>query len=63
MSILALLLYLAIFGLVVYLIVTYIPMPAPVRTVIIAIAVIFLILWTLNAIGALPPITAPIRVH
>lgn len=52
-TVLTLLLYLAVFGLVVYLIVTYIPMPAPVRTIIIAIAVILLIIWLIGNLGGL----------
>ena len=63
MTILGVLLALAIFGLVLWLIVTFIPMPAPVKTVIIAVAVIFLILWLLNGVGYLGPLNQPIRVR
>lgn len=63
MSILAILLYLAIFGLIVYLIVTYIPMPAAVRTIIIAIAVIFLILLLMSGVGILAPLNTPVRLR
>jgi hypothetical protein len=47
-ALLSILLGLAIVGLIVWLIVTYIPMPAPFKTVIIAIAAIVLIIWLLG---------------
>lgn len=46
-----LILTLAIFGLICYLVVTYIPMPEPVKTVIIVLVVIVLILYILKVIG------------
>lgn len=48
---LALLFTLALAGLIVYLIVTYIPMPPVFRTVIIVIAVICLILYLMGVFG------------
>jgi hypothetical protein len=39
------------------------PMPQPVRTVIIVIAVLFLILWLMNGVGVLGPLNAPLRVR
>jgi uncharacterized membrane protein len=47
-SLISVLVVLAIFGLVTYLIVTFIPMPAPVKTVIIAIVVLVMVLWLLQ---------------
>lgn len=44
----SIILALALVGLVVYLVVTYIPMPAPFKTVIIAVAAIVLILWLIQ---------------
>ncbi len=46
-----LILGLALFGLLVYLVVTYIPMPAPFQQVIIVIAAIFLILYLVRLFG------------
>lgn len=63
MPIITILLVLAIFGLILYLICTYIPMPPPIKNVIIAVAVIFLILWLLNGIGLLGPLNTPLRVR
>ena len=47
----ALILTLAIFGLIAYLIVTYIPMPDPIKTVIIVMVVICMIIYLLQVIG------------
>ncbi len=46
-----LILGLALFGLLVYLVVTYIPMPAPFQQIIIVIAVICLILYLAKLFG------------
>jgi hypothetical protein len=46
-----LILTIAILGLVVWLIVTYIPMPAPFKTIIIVIAVVILLLYLIQAFG------------
>jgi len=48
-GLLTLLVVLAVIGLVVYLIVTYIPMPPPFKIVIYAVAAIALILWLLKS--------------
>lgn len=47
----ALILTLAVFGLIAYLIVTYIPMPDPIKTVIIVMVVICMIIYLLQVIG------------
>ena len=47
----SLILTLALLGLIVYLVVTYIPMPAPFRQIIIVIAAVFLILYIMNVLG------------
>ncbi len=44
-------LQLALIGFIVWLIVTYIPMPAPMPTVITVIAVIFMILYVMRVLG------------
>lgn len=53
MTILGLLITLAIFGFVLWLLVSFVPMPEPVRTIVIAIATIFLIIWLLQTTGLL----------
>jgi hypothetical protein len=47
----SLIIVLAVVGLVWYLVTTYIPMPAPIRTVITVIAVVCLCVWLLRFIG------------
>lgn len=42
---------LVVVGFVLYLLLTYIPMPEPFRKIIIAVAVLFLCLWLLSAFG------------
>ena len=61
MSILTILLSLALFGFILWLIVTFIPMPEPIKRIIIAIAILFLILWLLEGLGALGPLSRPLR--
>lgn len=52
------LLALVLFGFVAYLVLTYIPMAAPVKQIIVAIMVIFLCLWLLAVFGI---VDVPIR--
>ena len=46
-----LLLTIAVIGLLTWLLVTYVPMPAPFRTIIIVVAVVVLILYLIGAFG------------
>lgn len=48
---LGLILTLALVGLIVYLIITYIPMPQPFKTIILVIVAICLIIWLMNVLG------------
>ncbi len=59
MPILSLVITLAVVGLVLYLLLTYIPMPAPVKTVIIAIVVIVFCVWLLQNFTGLGGLTVP----
>lgn len=63
MTLLGLILVLAVFGFVLWLITTFIPMPEPVKTIIIAVAVLFLLLWVLQAVGVLGGLNTPIRLR
>ncbi len=56
-SLIGLVLVLALVGFILYLVVTYIPMPAPFRQVIIVAVVILLIVWMLSATGILSSTT------
>jgi hypothetical protein len=51
-----LLLTIALVGFLVFLLVTYVPMPAPFKTVIIAVAAIFLIIWMVRILGLDVPV-------
>ena len=55
MSLIALIVTLAVVGLIVWLVVTYIPMPEPFKTVIVAVAVLVLLLWVLQQLGVVGP--------
>lgn len=46
-----LILTIALVGFLVYLLVTFVPMPPPFKTVIIAVAAIFLIIWMVRILG------------
>lgn len=56
MSIIALLVIIALIGLVAWALVTYIPMPSGIRTTIVVIAVIIVVLMVLSALGVLDDI-------
>lgn len=55
MSILWLLVILAVIGLAAWALVTYVPMPQGVKTVIIVVSVICAVIYALNAFGFHPP--------
>lgn len=42
---------LVVFGFVAYLVLTFIPMAAPVKQIIIAVMVLFLVIWILSVFG------------
>lgn len=48
---LGIILTLALVGLIVYLILTYIPMPQPFKTIILVIVAVCLILWLMGVLG------------
>ena len=62
MTILSFVVWLAVVGLIVWVLVTYVPMPAPIRRAIVAIAVVLMILWALDAVGALAWLNRPLAV-
>jgi hypothetical protein len=62
MSLIGLVLTLAIVGFILWLIVTYIPMPAPFKQIILVVVIIVVLLWLLSQFGVLGSFTAPIRI-
>jgi len=61
MPLITLIIVIAIVGFVLYLIETYIPMPAPFKLVIQVIIVIVLLLWVLQLFGIAGPTVGNIR--
>lgn len=61
MSLITVILVVAIVGFILYLIETYIPMPAPFKLVIQVIIVIVLLLWVLQIFGIVGPTVGNIR--
>ena len=53
MSLITLIVTIAVLGVVVWAITTYIPMPAPFKTAIIAVSAFALLFWLLSAFGLL----------
>ena len=51
MPIMLLILWLALIGLVVWAVTTYIPMPAQIRTLIIIVAVVLIVIWLIQLTG------------
>lgn len=47
----SLVIYLAILGFLVWLLITYVPMPQPIKTAIIVVVVVMIILYLLRALG------------
>ena len=55
MPILTVLIVLVVFGVVLYLVETYIPMSPPIKTVVRVVVVLLLIIWLLQLIGVVGP--------
>ena len=53
MSLINLVVVLALVGFLLWLIVNFIPMPAPVQKIIIAVVVVFVVLWLLQGFGVI----------
>lgn len=65
MTIIGLLVLLVIIGVGLYLLNTYVPMAAPIKTIINVVVLLVVALWVLEAFGVLPAMTlgAPLRVR
>jgi integral membrane sensor domain MASE1 len=60
MGLITLILTLAVVGFILYLIITYIPMPPPFKQVIIVVIVIVLILWVAQQFGVIGSLNTPL---
>ena len=63
MSLIALVLVLVILGVGLYLINTYVPMAAPIKTIINVVVIIFVLIWLLEAVGLVGGFGDPIVFH
>jgi len=63
MSLIALVLVLVILGVGLYLINTYVPMAAPIKTIINVVVIIFVLIWLLEAVGLVGSFGDPIMFH
>ena len=63
MGIITFLVFIAVVGFLVYLLITFVPMPEPFRRAIIIIAVLLIVLWFLNLTGLLGSLNRPIRIN
>ncbi|PWT73767.1 MAG: hypothetical protein C5B60_07805 [Chloroflexi bacterium] len=61
MPLISVIIWIAVIGVVVWLIVTYVPMPQPFKTIIIVIAVLFIVLWFIQILGIVGPTIGPHR--
>jgi hypothetical protein len=50
----SLIIALVVFGLIWWLVTTYIPMPPPIRTIVTVVFVLILIVWLLQFVGGVP---------
>lgn len=55
MSLISLVLTLAVVGFILWLIVTYVPMVAPIKNVILVVVVIVVVLWLMQVFGVVGP--------
>ncbi len=63
MTILGLIFFLVVIGLVMWLVNTYIPMAQPVKTILNVVVVILIVLWLISSLGVLGPLNTPIRIR
>ena len=59
MPIIQLLVQIIVIGVILYLVNTYIPMAAPIKTILNIVVILFLCLWLLSVFGLLPGGTVP----
>ncbi len=63
MTIIGLIVALVIFGLIMWLVNTYIPMDPPIKAVLNVVVVLVLIVWLVSALGLLGSLDVPIRIR
>ncbi len=63
MTLIGLIIVLMLVGVLLWAINTYVPMAAPIKTLMNIVVVIVLVLWLVEALGLIGPLNVPIRVH
>lgn len=63
MTLLGLILTLMLIGVIMWLINTYVPMAAPIKTILNIAVAIILVIWLVESLGLLGPLNVPIRLH
>jgi hypothetical protein len=63
MSLIGLILVLVIIGVGLYLINTYVPMAAPIKTILNVVVIIVVMIWLLSAIGVVGPLFTPLHLY
>jgi len=59
MPIIQVLVLIVVVGVILYLVNTYVPMAAPIKTILNIVVILFLVLWLLSVFGLLPGGTVP----
>jgi hypothetical protein len=59
MPIIQLLVLIVVIGVILYLVNTYVPMAAPIKTILNIVVILFLCIWLLSVFGLLPGGTVP----
>ena len=61
MGIVELIFIIALLGVLTWVVITYVPMPAPFRTLLVVVVILLLILWILNLVGVTGPMVPRVR--
>jgi ABC-type siderophore export system fused ATPase/permease subunit len=59
MPIIQVIVLIVVVGVILYLVNTYVPMAAPIKTILNIVVILFLVLWLLSVFGLLPGGTVP----
>lgn len=63
MTLLSLIIFLVVIGLVLWLINTFIPMDPKIKSIMNVVVVIFVVIWLVSALGLIGPMNQPIRIR
>ncbi len=63
MTLMGVIVFLVVIGLILWLVNTYIPMAPPIKTILNVVVVIIVVLWLVSALGVLGPLNTPFRIR